>query len=174
MKRVTKLHKRSDVQFETADNLTKYNLNTLKKFSSIYIGGGNTWNLIHELRDSKFINILIKYIKAGGQIYGGSAGAIIMGKKINTHDNENKKCLRDTSGFNLLNNFSVACHFKDKQNNRFETWAIDNNLSIICLPEETGLVIEKGVALCAGAKPCVIYFANGTKKKINHGESFRL
>jgi len=174
MKGIMELHERSDVQFETVDDLSKYNLEALKEFDGIYIGGGNTWSLIQEIRESGFANILIQYIKAGGQVYGGSAGAIIMGKRIDTHDDENKIGLQDVSGFNLLNNFSVACHFKDEQNDRFKAWAIDNNLQIICLPEETGLVIEKGVALCAGTKPCIVYLTDGTKKEVSPEESFDL
>jgi dipeptidase E len=174
MKGITELHQREDVQFETADHPSKYNLEALKGFDGIYIGGGNTWSLIQELKDAGFSDILIQYIQAGGQVYGGSAGAIIMGKRIDTHDDENKKGLQDISGFNLLNNFSVACHFKDDQNNRFKTWAVENNLPIVCLPEETGLVIERGVASCTGTKPCVVYFTDGTKKEVGPEESFDL
>ena len=174
MKGITELHKRTDVKFQTLDDPSKFTLETLKEFNGIYIGGGNTWSLIKELRDSGFADILIQYIEAGGQVYGGSAGAIIMGGKINTHDDENKIDLQDVSGFNLLNNFSIACHFKDGRNDRFKTWAIDNNLPIVCLPEETGLIIENGNALCVGIKPCVIYLADGTKKELNPEESFNL
>ncbi|MBA3788830.1 Type 1 glutamine amidotransferase-like domain-containing protein [Patescibacteria group bacterium] len=174
MNSITELHERADTQFETVDDPSKYTLETLKEFNGIYIGGGNTWSLMQELKNSGFADILIQYIEAGGQVYGGSAGAIIMGKKINTHDDENKIGLEDVSGFNLLNNFSVACHFKDEQNDRFRTWAIDNNLPIVCLPEESGLVIENGSALCAGTKSCVIYLADGTKRELNPEESFNL
>lgn len=174
MKGITELHDRSDLQFETVDDPSQYDLEALKEFSGIYIGGGNAWSLIQELRDSGFSDILIQYIQAGGQLYGGSAGAIIMGKRIDTHDDENKIDLQDVSGFDLLNNFSVACHFKDEQNDRFKKWSIDNNLPIICLPEESGLVIEKGVAFCAGTLPCIIYLADGTKKKVRPEESFHL
>ncbi|MDP3900085.1 MAG: Type 1 glutamine amidotransferase-like domain-containing protein [bacterium] len=171
---ILELHERTDIEFETVDDLSKCQSNTLKEFDAIYIGGGNTWSLIKELKESGFSDILIQYIKDDGQVYGGSAGAIIMGKRIDTHDDENKIGLQDISGFNLLNNFSVACHFKDEQNDRFKTWAIDNNLPIVCLPEETGLIIENEVALCTGTKPCTIYFADGTKKEIKPKESFNL
>lgn len=174
MKNITELHERTDVQFETVDDPSKYNLEVIKEFDGIYIGGGNTWSLIQEIRESGFADVLIQYIEAGGQVYGGSAGAIIMGKRIDTHDDENKIGLQDISGFNLLNNFSVACHFKDEQNDRFKAWVSDHNLPIVCLPEETGLVIESGVALCVGTKPCVIYFSNGTKKEVSPEESFDL
>ena len=174
MKSITELHERTDVQFETVDDPSKYQLDSLKEFNGIYIGGGNTWSLIQELKNSGFSKILIQYLQTGGQLYGGSAGAIIMGKRIDTHDDENIFGLKDVLGFNLLNNFSIACHFKDEQNERFKTWAINNNLPIICLPEETGLIIENGVALCTGTKSCIIYFANGIKKEISPDESFDL
>ena len=174
MKGVVKLHKRADIQFETADDPARYRLDTLKEFNGIYIGGGNTWNLIRELRDSGFSDILIKYHKDGGQIYGGSAGAIIMGKRIDTHDDANKINYKNLSGFDLLHNFSVACHFKDNLGERFKIWAKDNDLPIICLSEETGLIVEKSIALCVGAKPCTIYFADGTKKEVRPEEFFNL
>lgn len=174
IKGVIELHRRADVQFETVDDSSKYDLEALKEFDGIYIGGGNTWGLMREIKDSGFADILIQYIEAGGQVYGGSAGAIIMGKKINTHDDENKIGLQDVSGLNLLNNFSIACHFKDEQNDRFKAWAINNSLPIICLSEETGLIVESGSALCAGAKPCIIYFADGTKKEFGPEKSFNL
>jgi len=174
MKNIIEIHKRTDVQFETSDDLSKYNFETLKEFDGIYIGGGNTWSLIQEVKNSGFADILIQYIKTGGQVYGGSAGAIIMGKKINTHDDENKSGVQNIFGLNLLSNYSVACHFKNKQNKRFKLWAMENALPIICLPEETGLAIKNNTAQCVGTKPCIIYFANGTKKKVNPEEFFSL
>lgn len=174
MKNVSKLHERADIQFEMVDEPSRYTLDTLKEFGGIYIGGGNTWNLINELRGSGFADVLIQYVADGGQVYGGSAGAVIMGKRIDTHDDENKVGLQSVSGFNLLDNFSVACHFKDKQNDRFKAWAMNNKLPIICLPEETGIIIENNNALCVGTKPCIIYFADGTKKEASPEEFFDL
>lgn len=174
MKNITELHQRRDVWFETVDDPSRCGPETLKEFNGIYIGGGNTWSLIQELKYSGFADILIQYLKTGGQVYGGSAGAIIMGNRIDTQDDENKFGLEDISGFNLIDNFSVACHFKDEQSDRFKTWAINKKLPIICLSEETGLIIENGVALCAGTKSVVIYFADGTKTEIRPEESFTL
>jgi len=174
MKSIAELHRREDVQFETIDDLAKYEAETLQGFDGVYIGGGNTWSLMQELKDSGFSKVLIQYLEAGGQVYGGSAGAIIMGKRIDTHDDENTVNLKDVLGLDLLHGYSVACHFKDEQSDRFRTWAIHNNLSIICLPEETGLVIENGIALCVGTQLWTIYFADGTKKDIKPGESFDL
>lgn len=174
MKSILEIHERNDIQFETADDLSKYRLEDLKNFDAIYIGGGNTWSLMQELMDSGFSQELISYIKNGGVVYGGSAGAIVLGKNIDTHDDENKINLKDTSGFNLLSDYSVACHYTDKQSDRFKDWAISHKSSILCLPEEAGLMFGNDSILCVGTKPCVIYFADGIKKEIQSGMFFML
>ena len=172
MKKVLELHNRNDVQFKVADDLAKYQLEDLKKFDAIYIGGGNTWNLMQELRDSGFFLALVSYIKNGGVVYGGSAGAIVLGKNIDTHDDENKINLKDTTGFNLLDDYSVTCHYTNGQEGRFKEWAISHKSPIICLPEETGLIFRNDSVLCVGTKSCVIYFTSGVKKEIQPNASF--
>lgn len=174
MKSVLEVHERNDIQFETADDLSKYRLEDLNNFDAIYIGGGNTWNLMRELMDSGFSQELILHIKNGGVVYGGSAGAIVLGKNIDTHDDENKINLKNISGFNLLNDYSVACHYADKQGDRFKDWAMSHKSPILCLPEEAGLVFGNNSILCVGTKPCVIYFADGIKKEIQPGMFFVL
>jgi len=174
MKSITELHKRSDIQFETADDLSTYQLDDLKKFNAIYIGGGNTWSLMQEIKSSGFSDILIRYLQIGGRVYGGSAGAIIFGKRIDTHDDENIVELKDITGFNLLHSYSVACHFKEGRDNRFKTWAINNKSPILCLSEETGLIIKDSTALCIGTKPCVVFLVDGTKRSIEPEKSFNL
>jgi len=172
MESVLKLHERNDLQFETANDISKYQYENLKNFDAIYIGGGNTWSLMQELMDSDFSQELISYIKNGGVVYGGSAGAIVLGKHIDTHDDENKINLKDTSGFNLLSDYSVACHYTNEQGNRFRDWAISHNSPIVCLPEEAGLMFGNDSVLCVGTKPCVIYLTDGVKKEIQPDTSF--
>lgn len=174
MAKVIELHNRSDLSFETVDDLSRYNNINTEKFDAIYIGGGNTWSLMSELKKTGFTDYLIQYLIAGGFVYGGSAGAIVLGNRIDTHDDENKINYKDMSGLCLLSNFSVACHFKDVQGWRFKEWSEHNNLPIICLYEETGLIIEKGSALCVGTKPCVIYHPDGSRIEIKLEEFFKL
>ncbi len=174
MEDVIELHERTDIEFETMDDSSEYGIEALKEFDGIYIGGGNTWSLIQKLGESGFTKALIQYIEFGGYVYGGSAGAIIMGKRIDTHDDENRIELKDMSGLGLLEDFSVACHFEDNQNDRFKSWATSNNSPIICLSEETGLVIKGLSALCVGQSPCFIYLTDGTRKEIIPRESFSL
>ncbi|MBP9749874.1 MAG: Type 1 glutamine amidotransferase-like domain-containing protein [Candidatus Pacebacteria bacterium] len=174
MEGVLKLHKRSDIQIDMADDLSRYKFEDLTRINGVYIGGGNTWSLMQEFFTTGFHNTLTLYSNAGGCVYGGSAGAIALGKSIDTHDDENTVELKDVSGLDLLHGYSVACHFKEDQGERFKTWATDNKLPIICLPEETGIIVEDLVARCVGTKPYTIWFANGTKSDVNPDESYRL
>lgn len=174
MRSVIDLHKRDDIQFETADDLSKYRLEDLMLFTAVYIGGGNTWNLMQEIKDTKFSDILLKYIEKGGLVYGGSAGAIIMGNRIDTHDDENKINSTDIAGLNSIKDYSITCHFKNDVDNRFSNWSIKNKSPIICLPEDTGLVINGDNALCVGTNPCTIYSPDGTKKLTYPNGSFEL
>jgi dipeptidase E len=174
MKSILEIHERNDIQFETADDLSKYQLEDLKNFDALYIGGGNTWSLVQELRDSGFSQELISYIKNGGVVYGGSAGAIVLGKNIDTHDDENKINLKDTSGFNLLSDYSVACHYTNEQSYLFIIWDISHKSPLLCLPEEAVLMFGNDSILCAGTKPCVIYLADGIEKEIQPEMSFIL
>jgi dipeptidase E len=174
MNGILKLQKRVDLKFEIARNLQNYNFRKLKKFNSIYIGGGNTWNLLSEIKKNNFNKLLTKYTESHGQVYGGSAGAIILGKRIDTQDDINKFQIIDTKGLDLLSGYSVACHFKKKQEKDLKIWVKNNVTPLICLPEESGIIVKKNTILCIGEKPCVIYFVNGKKKDILPQKYFKL
>lgn len=172
MRSILARHGRQDVQFTTTDDLFK--IKSLDEFCAIYIGGGNTWSLLQEIKDSGFGNLLLQYIKYGGQVYGGSAGAIIFGKNIDTHNDENVIGSVDVIGLNVLYNFSIACHFDITQQERYAAWAINKQLPIVCLSEDTGLIVESNVAQCIGASPCTVFNADGTKSDIYPNEVFKL
>lgn len=81
--------------------------------------GGNTFKLLKEIKESKFDILLEKYLKNVGFVYGGSAGAIIFGKSIETssHADKNIVGLTELSGLNMLNGFDVWCHYNPKEDN---------------------------------------------------------
>ena len=53
-------------------------------YCAIFIGGGNTYNLLKGLKVSGTFNKIREYINNDGIVYGGSAGAIIFGYDINS------------------------------------------------------------------------------------------
>jgi dipeptidase E len=65
-------------------DLAEHKANELQAFDAIYVGGGNTYSLMAELIHSSFHQHLRTYAYQGGIIYGGSAGAVVLGKDIRT------------------------------------------------------------------------------------------
>lgn len=127
------------------ENREKFNLNN---YSAIYIGGGNTFNLLHVLRSSKFDKLLLKYIKKNGLVYGGSAGAIIMGSDIRTASfgdcsDKNLVNLKKFKGFELIKNYSIQCHYRKIDDKKMFSYVKKTGKKTIALPENTGLYVTK-------------------------------
>ncbi len=127
-------------------DLNKITDEDLNHFEAVYIGGGNTYKLLYLFKISKFEIKLKKFYENGGIIYGGSAGAIVLGKNIATVEEEKKenngKCLFE-EGLNLLNNYSIICHFNPEEKLRIEK--IKNfikkfKIPVLALPEGSGLI----------------------------------
>lgn len=174
MRGVLALHDRDDLRFELLDDLANKQLKDLKLFDAIYIGGGNTWGLMKEIKESGFSDLLIQYVESGGVIYGGSAGAIILGRRIDISDDTNIVKWPNNFGLRLLGNYSVACHYKIEEVDRFKARAMENSLPIICLPEDAGLIIEDTTARCVGSGNCVIYTTGGKMVTIVPDNTFKL
>lgn len=137
----------------------------IDKYSAIYIGGGNTFSLMYEIIRNNFSSILKEFIKTGGVVYGGSAGAILMGKSLVTclHSDENKVNLRNLDGLNYLNGYSIWCHYKDIEEELALTCSKYYKLPIIAVPEASGLYLENSKIITMGYKKCILF---KDKKKI--------
>ena len=113
----------------------------LNEYKAIFIGGGNTFKLLKEIKESNFDYALTEYLKNGGFVYGGSAGAIIFGKTIKTssHADKNLVNLKDLNGLNLIKGYDVWCHYNEKKdlNNVLK---LEN--STIVLYEESGVLFD--------------------------------
>lgn len=130
-----------------------YECNNLNNYKAIFIGGGNTFKLLKEIKESNFDKRLIEYLNNDGFVYGGSAGAIIFGYSIDTaaYADENKVSLKDLSGLNLLSDYRIWPHY-DGVNGMDELMSI--NGKIIALYEESGLFYD-GNKLSIVGKPYV-------------------
>lgn len=113
----------------------------LNEYKAVFIGGGNTFKLLKEVKESNFDCALKEYLNNGGFVYGGSAGAIIFGETIKTasHADKNLVGLKDLNGLNLLNGYDVWCHYNEKND-------INNVLKLkratIVLYEESGILFN--------------------------------
>jgi dipeptidase E len=137
--------------------------NSLEHFGAIYIGGGNTFRLLKLIRDSNFDFLLKQFLEAGGVVYGGSAGAIIFGKSIITSGKADKNDvgLNEFSGLNLLNGYSVWCHYSP-QKDEDVIELIDECGLILAIEECGGVLFEKSFKRICGKN---YLFKKGSSKK---------
>lgn len=127
----------------------------LSEYKAIFIGGGNTFKLLKEIKESNFDYALINYLKSGGFVYGGSAGAIIFGKTIETanHADKNLVDLKDLNGINLLNGYDIWCHYNEKLDKKDILKLKENT---IILYEESGIIFDGSNFITVG-KEHLIY-----------------
>ena len=154
-----------------ANQITK---ERLSKYKGIFIGGGNTFKLLKVLKETEAYNNLQEFINNGGVVMGGSAGALIFGKSIDTclkddlnikSTDENLVKLKDTSGFDAIKGYSLFVHYKKKQDQLEQTKEKMKRLvklghKVIALPEETSLYINDNEFTIIGQKEAEIFTQN--------------
>lgn len=163
-----------------ANEITK---DKLSKYAGVFIGGGNTFKLLKLLKESNAFNSLNEFLDNGGVVMGGSAGALIFGKSINTclktelninSTDENLVGLKDTTGFNKVNGYSLFVHYQSKPEQNEKTLQNIQRLmqeghKIICLPEETSIWINGNEMKVVGQKPAEIFSKEGKTVIANNG-----
>ena len=95
-----------NIVFTIMSDKDKYAINS-KRYDAIYIGWGNTYKLLDYIINNNLDIELTRYIKDGGIVYWGSAGAIILGADIWTVSEENDSNYSHHKGLDLLNGFSL-------------------------------------------------------------------
>ena len=142
-------------------------------YSAIFIGGGNTFKLLFDLKQNGIFDKIKKYINNNGIIFGGSAGTIIFGEDLESCylDDTNEVQLTDISGFNILNGISFLCHYtnrtteKDAESTKY-LLELSKRKKIIALPEEDTLYINDDKIEVIGNRPWYI-FESGRRIEMN-------
>lgn len=154
---------------------------TLDNYCAIFIGGGNTYKLLKELKVSKSFNKIKKYINNDGIVFGGSAGAIIFGKDIDSckMQDVNDVKLKDTKGFNVIKDYSLLCHLnrndgikfnRDKNSDYLLNFSKDKKT--IYLPDDDTIFIDNNDITIIGSSEFRIYENGGYKiRMINNDKN---
>lgn len=132
----------------------------LHRFDGVYIGGGNTYLLLHLLRLSGLDRALTAYAQAGGSIFGGSAGAVVLGGDIRISElvgDANEIGLTDTSGLGLVPDCDILPHYESGLDARIAAHVSDRRRAVIALSERAGMVIEGDEWLDIGYEPSRIF-----------------
>ncbi len=129
-------------------------------YSVIFIGGGNTFKLLNDLKVSGAFNKIKEYLENGGVVFGGSAGAIIFGKDLEACklDDTNEVGLEDINGVDVLNGVSILCHYtnqtveKDEKSKQY-LLELSKHRKAIALPEEVTLFVNDVEVEVIGDRP---------------------
>ena len=165
----------SDIECAGIEMVTSEDDLFSKKFTDyafIYIGGGNTFKLLKMLKDSKNYEKIRDYLLYdNGIVYGGSAGAIIFGYDLDSckTDDKNDVNLEDITGFNMINGYSLLCHYTSRNEDRTKISTdylleLSKQKPIIAIPEEDTIYVNDDLIEFYGNKPYYV-FRNGTKEE---------
>jgi len=123
-------------------------LPNLHNYNAVYVGGGNTYRLLSVLEKTGTLDLLRRYIESGGVYYGGSAGAVIVGKSLRTVEEENLENYSKHDGIDFINKLSIFPHFSgsEEQKSIIQNICGSHALKIAALPEGSGLIInDRGI-----------------------------
>jgi len=121
----------------------------------IYIGGGNTIKLLREVVQLHFDSWLKKLFAQGVPIYGGSAGAIILGQTILTAPEAEKLSEKESHGLDLIDGFSAYCHYDGQRN--LQSLCGKLKTKLVAIPEKAGVYISDQVLSAVGTEPISIF-----------------
>jgi dipeptidase E len=154
------------VNIEMWSNLAKHKSTELAEFDALYIGGGNTYWLLAQIRDNGFDHHFANYVAEGGIIYGGSAGAAILGRDIQTvkHLDRNDIDLRETRGLDLAAGYAVWVHYQTEDDKLIRQYMTEKNYAVIALSERSGVVVDKTGIQSVGYEPA--YCFDKSEKRI--------
>jgi len=133
-------------------------------YSFLFIGGGNTFKLLRDIKVSGAFEKIRKYLEQGGVAFGGSAGAIIFGRDLEACvlDDSNDVNLADIDGYDVLDGISVLCHFsnrtveKDEASRRF-LLDLSMRRKAVALPEEVTLFVNDDKVEVIGERPFYLF-----------------
>ena len=148
-------------------NLSEHRAGDLDAFDAVYIGGGNTYSLLAQLAESGFDRSLRAYLAEGRAIYGGSAGAAVLGRDIQTvaHLDSNEIGLGNTSGLNLADGHDIWVHYQAKDDTLIEAYVREHQHPVLAISERAGIVIEEATIRAAGFE-AVYRFDSRTKSEV--------
>lgn len=146
----------------------------------IFVGGGNTFNLLAECRRRGLLAPIAARVGAGAPYVGWSAGSILACPTICT---TNDMPIVDPGGFAALGlvDFQINPHFTDAmppghqgetRRQRLAEYLVANpSARVIGLPEGDWLTLSDGAAALAGPHPAFVFSAGREPAEVVAGQA---
>lgn len=114
----------------------------LNKIDVIYVCGGNTFYLLHRVRETKFDKVIMDFISSGKVYVGVSAGSVLAGPNINIRNlyKDNDIGIEDFQGLNITD-IIVIPHYTEEEKEKIEQIKEDTKYEIITLTDNQALLI---------------------------------
>ncbi len=117
----------------------------LPDFDLMYVCGGNTFKILHKLRETRLDVYITKQVEQGALYVGVSAGSIIAGPDIEiagwgSEGDENEVNLQDLEGFNFTD-IAVFPHFHEELRREVEEFRKKVEYRVVELTDEQALIV---------------------------------
>ena len=141
--------------FSMWSGLAGHHASELDAFDAVFIGGGNTFSLLREIRQSGIEDGLKAYVRGGKAVVGGSAGAAIWGRDIHTvdHLDRNDIALSNTEGLNMAEGHSIWVHYRPEDNDLIRAYVRAHRHPVLAISERTSVVVETTGMRIVGFEP---------------------
>jgi len=140
----------------------------LPETDAIYIGGGkNSYLLMKQFKGTGFFNILKTFLDTGGYLYGGSTGAIILGKFVSVFGEVPPEDLMSDDGLGLVGDFSIFCHYNLEREPKILDFLKNKKSPVIAIPENSGVVIKNATLTVKGFSPITLFMSEDVRILVN-------
>src|SRR3989344_8136558 len=112
-------------------------------FDSVYVGGGNTYKLLDYFVKTGIGQEITKYTEKRGVYYGGSAGAVVVGKDIRTVEEENDKNYQHFNGVNIVGGRSIIPHYNESLDKKIFEMVLKTESEVLAIPEDSGIILHE-------------------------------
>jgi dipeptidase E len=156
------------VQVSTWTKLDGHAPEELAEFDMLFVGGGNTFDLLEHVVSNGFMSPVRQFVATGGSYYGGSAGAILAGDSIGiaeAHD-QNETRLENFEGLRLIMGSTILPHYAPHEEGTGRIWSRKQGMTVLGIPERSGLKIKDGQARVLGREP--VYVIRATETTVTH------
>ena len=144
---------------------------TVLQSDIIYLGGGNTYYFLKNLKKKGLLKELRSWVYSGGVLVGLSAGAILMTKKIETagfpsfDKDENDESIKNLKAIGLVD-FDFFPHYRNSKryDTEIEAFSLMQNIPLYACPDGSGIIISGATMSFIGKSAC---FIQGKKFFIN-------
>ena len=158
-------------------DLTAISESDLDRYCGIYIGGGNTFRLLDQIRSQHFDRLIEKAVEKDMPVVGNSAGSIIHGHSIASSIpySTNDASLSDLDGLNHLHGYDLWCHYEQNMDQLIREYCRNGKVQkVIALPDYCGLLVRDDAMTVYGESSAWLFDSDGKKVELSAGSRIDL